>query len=195
MAKDDKAVDPVAERLAELDRLIEEQKKRLAQTTGGGMTAEQFTQVLATMQQGQKEIADASRPVRHSNPDHLHISAFSHPEGDLKRPKNKLARETFLNGHRESEEDLTPGEIDAYNAIQHSCEARDGRWTAVVKGKRLLIDVPSKTPDDRMDLPSSLTLILRELALGKRAADPVEMAARLSALEKQMAEQGLSPST
>lgn len=153
--------------------------------------AEQLAQVLASQTEGQKAIALAARPVSFSNPDHEHISAFSYPEGDRKRPKPKLARETYFNGHRESAEELMPAEIDAYNAIQHSCEARDGRWTAVIKGNRLMIDVPTKTPDDRMDLPGGLVLILRELALGRRAADPIEMAARVAALEAMMAEKGL----
>lgn len=189
MAKD--IMDPVADRLAQLDALIEEQKKRLAQSGGGGMTADQLQAVLTSVTAGQKEIADASRTVTHSNPNHEHKSAFSYPEGDLKRPKPKLQRETYLNGHREAEDDLTPAEIDAYNAITHSCEARDGRWTAVVKGKRLIIDVPSKTPDDRMDLPNGLVLILLELAKGKRAADPMEMAARIAALEKAAEQAGI----
>ena len=193
--------DPIADRLAELDRLIAEQKARLAQpvAAGGGMTADQLERVLAQQAEATKELVQASRPSRHTNPDHTHVSAFSYPEGDLKRPKRKLGvydeagtlvrtRETFFNNHRESEDDLTPAEIDAYNAITHTCEARDGRWTAVIKRGQLHVNVPSFTMDERNDLPQGLVLILRELADGPRAVDPAEMAVRIAALEKQLAD-------
>ncbi len=102
------------------------------------------------------------------------------------------SRQVFFNGARESEEQLTPEEIDAYNAITESREARDGRWKAVIdqNGKRLLLTVPSHSLDDRGDVPP-LVLVLRELALGAKAADPSQMAARLAALEQAMAQHGL----
>ena len=191
--------DPIAERLAELDRLIAEQKARMAQSGGGGMTAEQLGQVLAQQREATKELVQSTRPVRHTNPDHEHKSVFSYPEGDVKRPKPKLGvydeagqlvrlRETFFNNHRENEDDLTPAEIDAYNAITHSCEARDGRWTATIKRGQLHVNVPSFTADERSDLPQGLILILKELADGPKAVDQASMAARLADLEKELAE-------
>lgn len=189
--------DPIAAKLAELDALIEQQKARLASlpTSGGGITASDLKEILATQTQAQREIADSTRSVRHSNPDHLHISAFSHPEGDLKRPKAKLDRETYFNGHREREDDLTPAEIDAYNAIQQSCTARedrgeDGMWKATVTKHRRLVRIPSFTADDRMDMNNGLVLNLLELSKGKAAVDPADMAIRIAALERQLSEQG-----
>jgi hypothetical protein len=183
--KNTQAADPVAERLAQLDRLIDEQKARLATlpAAAGGMSKDDLREVLA----GVKEDRESTRSVRHSNADHLHVSAFSHPLGDLKQPKARLTRETYFNNHRESEDDLTPAEIDAYNAITHTCEARggsEGGWTAVVKGNRLLVNVPSYTIDERMNLPNGLVLILRELAEGPRAVTPENMATRIAELER-----------
>lgn len=149
----------------------------------GGLSASDLKEILAS----QKEEREETRSVRRSNADHKHISAFSYPEGDLKAPKPKLARETYFNNHRESEDELTPLEIEAFNAITHTCEARGGSWTARVKGNRLLVDVPSQTMDDRMNLPDGLVLILTELAQGVRAVTPADMLAQIAALQKQVA--------
>lgn len=156
-----------------------------------GLSADDLKAILASQTDAQKAIAESAKPVRHSNPDHLHISAFSYPEGDLVRAKPKLARETYFNNHREKEDDLTPAEIEAYNGITQSCEAREGKWKAVVKGKKLYVTIPSFTMDDRGDMHNGLVLNLRELASGPRAADPVEMATRLAALEKAAAAAGI----
>src|SRR5687768_11906514 len=195
----DKPKDPVAERIAELDRLIAEQKARLAQAQpSGGMTAEQLAQVLAQQANATKELVQASRPVRQANPDHEHISVFSYPEGDLKRPKpqflagkNGQPREVFFNYHRESRDDLTPAEIDAYNAITHSCTAyeergTEGMWKAIVTPNRLEVRVPSYTADERSDLPNGLVLILGILANGPKAADPAQLAAELAEMKREL---------
>lgn len=153
---------------------------------GGGLTGADLKAIL----ESQDKKAQETRAVRHSNADHTHVSAFSHPEGDLKNPKPKLQgpdgkpRETYFNNHRESEDELTPAEIDAYNAITHTCEAREGLWKARVSSRRLLIDVPSYTMDDRANLPDGLVLILRELAQGERAVTPADMAVRIAELER-----------
>jgi hypothetical protein len=160
----------------------------LQSVQGAGVKPEDIKAILAQQAESTKELVQASRPMRHSNPAHEHKSAFSHPEGDVKRPKARLTRETYMNNHRESEDDLTPFEIDAYNAIQHPCEARDGTWTVRFNRNRMFIDVPSFTQDDRMNLPNGLVLILRELSHGAKAADPSEMLLRIAALEAQIAQ-------
>lgn len=190
MADKKDVTDPILDRLAELDRLIEEQKARMAAAPApAGLGAEALTAILAQQAKTTAEIAQAARPVRHSNADHLHVSAFSNPRGDLADPKPKLTRETFFNHHRESADDLTPAEVAAYNAVTHSCEARDGQWTATVRRNQLFIHVPSHTTDERMDLPNGLVLILRELADGPKAVDPADMLVRIAALEAQLAAQ------
>lgn len=191
------APDPIAAKIAELDRLIEQQKARLASMPSStGLSGDDLRAILASQTEAQRQIAEASRPVRHSNPDHTHVSAFSYPEGDLKRPKPTFLpgssgkpREVYFNHHREREEDLTPGEIDAYNAITKSCEARDGRWTAVVKSNALFVTIPSFTSDDRQDMHNGLVLNLRELADGPKAVDLVDVVAELAELRKQLAAQ------
>jgi hypothetical protein len=191
--KDDDAADPIADKLAELDRLIEEQKARLAAlpAQATGLTGNDLKMILDSQRENQKALVEATRQVRHSNADHEHKSAFSHPEGDLERPKAKFRfKEVFHNGHREREDDLTPAEIDAYNQITHSCEARGGRWTATVKNNRLMVTIPCFTLDERMDVPS-LPLQLLELAQGERAVTPDNMAAELIALRKAVETAGI----
>jgi hypothetical protein len=163
-----------------------------------GLDAEALAQILANQQQQTQAAIEKTRIVRHSNADHEHISAFSYPRGDLAQPKPRHVtrdgqpREVYFNGAREYEEQLTPEEIDAYNAITEARTSRDGQWTVRFKqdGKILLLEVPSYTPDDRAAVPP-LVLVLREMALGTKAADPVTMAARLAALEKAVADKGL----
>ena len=163
-----------------------------------GIDAEQLLMILDRHAANTAAQAEKVRVVRHSNADHEHKSAFSYPEGDLERPKPRhrtpdgRPREVYFNGAREHEEQLTPEEIDAYNAITESRATRDGRWKAEItqNGKRLLITVPTLTPDERGDIPP-LILLLRELALGAKAADPSQMAARLAALEQAMAQHGI----
>jgi hypothetical protein len=190
--KKDTVEDPIAARLAELDRLIEEQKARLAQTPTSGADFGVLERILNKQLENQQALAESQRTIHRQNPQHPGISAFSHPEGEMKRPKARLRYETFFNGHREREDDLTPAEIDAYNRFEHSCEARGGRWIAQLKNGRLVIDVPSRTIDDRMDLPNGLVLILTELSQGARAVDQASMVERIAELERKLAGQGVS---
>lgn len=185
MAKDEKdqtkepAIQPVTV------AMTMEQLQALVAAAGGGskgLTSDDLKALLDS----QKAEREETRAVRHSNADHKHISAFSHPLGDLQTPKPKLARETYFNNHHESEDELTPAEIEAFNAITHTCEARGGTWTARVKGNRLLVDVPSHTMDDRMNLPDGLVLILRELAQGERAVTPADMAIQIADLQRRL---------
>ncbi len=152
-----------------------------ASSPGAGLTAEALAEILKSNRTEQEN----RRAVRHSNADHEHVSVFSYPEGDLKRPKQKLARETFFNNHRVTEDEVTPLEVDCYNAIDATCSARDGRWEAIVDqgGRRLRVSVPSFTPDDRSDLPSTVE-ILMELAQGTKAVSRLDMIARIAELER-----------
>lgn len=141
----------------------------------------------------QQQTLDEDRRVRpRENVNHPGISAFSYPEGELKRPKPMLKRVTYWpQGVKLNEDLLTPEEIQAFNAIDHSCTARDGSWTATVtrNGTTEILEViaPVKTPDDRMNLPNGLLLILRELREGPESVDVGSMAARIARLEAQLA--------
>lgn len=139
----------------------------------------------------QESLAEDRRVRPRENVNHPAISAFSYPEGNLKRPKPALKRITFHCRVKQNDDLLTPEEIEAFNAFEHNCTARDGAWTATIERngttERLLIDHPSKTPDDRMNLPNGLLLILRELRQGPESVDVGSMAARLARLEAQLA--------
>jgi len=151
---------------------------------------------------------EVRRTVRRSNSDHSHQSALNfdircalcksgavHAEtGNLGHPKPELRYDTYFCWGKQNEEQLTPVEVELYNAFESSKEARDGTWTATIervsaKRKKLHVLVPYATLDGIRDLPS-LEQILIELLYGKSVVDPVlsmqriaELEARLKALE------------
>jgi len=153
-----------------------------ASSPAAGLTPEALAEILKTNRAEQ----ESRRTVRHSNADHEHKSVFSYPEGDLKRPKPRLVRETYFNNHRETEDELTPLEIESFNAITADCTARGETWRAKIdqNGRRLQVNVPSFTLDELNDLPKSLPEILMELAQGPKAVTPLDMIARIAELER-----------
>src|SRR2546422_10720479 len=58
-----------------------------------GLSAEDLQAILVSQRATQQAMVESTRTVRHSNPDHPHISVFSFPEGDAKRKKPTLTRE------------------------------------------------------------------------------------------------------
>ena len=133
-------------------------------------------------------VAERRRTTRQSNSYHGEISPFSHPEGELAHPKAKLDRETWFCSCRQEEAQLTPDEIDLYNAIQVSKTWRgDPKMGAEVTPKRRFIMLPHVSIDERMSLPPSLALILMELQSGADAVKPEHMADELLALRAQVA--------
>src|SRR5262245_34762456 len=99
-----------------------------ANSPAAGLTPDALKEILKS----NREEQESRRSVRHSNADHEHKSVFSYPAGDLKAPKPKLrapdgrTRETFFNNHLQTEDELTPLEIDCSNAITATCSARAG---------------------------------------------------------------------
>lgn len=133
----------------------------------------------------------AERSAPRDNPNYNEVSPFTYPEGEKVRPKPSLIRDSYFAGARQREDALTPGEIDLFNRFDTGIRtSRNGTWKAEVRqngsSQELHIDVPVRTPDDRMSLPP-LALILRELLEGQKAADPTRMAERLAELEKKLA--------
>jgi len=166
-----------------------------------GVTGEDLREILKS----QREAADEStrqsmqtltNALIRENQTAPEISVFSYPEGDTARPKPRFVdpegreRETYFCDARQREEQLTPAEIDAFNAIQDDCECRGGSWKARVHGdgKRtiLRVNVPCKDTDARMDLPKSLTAILFELKNGKKALDIDQLARQLADMKNQL---------
>lgn len=143
---------------------------------------------LAFQQSTQAQQQRVSRPENAQDPG---ISAFSYPEGEVARPKPRLLRETFCNHVKQYEDLLTPAEIEAFNAFTRNCSARNGAWTARIdqngSTERLFIDFPCKTPDDRMNLPNGLTLILAELLGGPAAVDLGTLSSQLASAQAEIA--------
>jgi hypothetical protein len=65
----------------------------------------------------QFEAEAQKRVLRPENEHHPGISAFSYPEGDLKRPKPELKCKTFWVGIDEREEQNTPEELELFNQL------------------------------------------------------------------------------
>jgi hypothetical protein len=139
--------------------------------------------------------AQSTIQVYPQNARHPGISAFSHPEGDVARPKpvlrpgkNGQPGLCFFCGSKEDPDTLTPHQIDLYNRFDRTRTSREGRWRAEVSpnGVDLSVTVPCKTLDERMDLPS-LDIILTELLDGAAAVDPISLAQRVQDLERQLA--------
>lgn len=145
--------------------------------------------------------AEAAQKARWpENASHPHVSVYSYPEGDILRPKPKLVRDTYFCGVREEEDRLTPGEIDAFNAIDTPREIRGGAWRAVIKtpksvgGKQTLeVYVPKDTVDQRMLLPS-LHLILHELNGGPSTEDVMSLVKQIESLKSLLAAKGVTTS-
>lgn len=163
-----------------------------------GFSAEQLLELAGSMPKGgaaggftrddiERLIKSGSDGKYRQNMQHPGISAFSHPEGDVKRPKAAL-RPTWVNGHLENPEQLSPAEIDAYNSITRSCSARNGQWTATVKRngskEELHIILPTGV-DTRPNEP--IPVICRELKDGPAAVDPISLAQRVAELEAKLA--------
>ena len=135
--------------------------------------------------------AEGMRRVMHpQNAQAPGISKFSHPEGELAHPKDKLLRPVYFCGHREDEEMLTPTEIALYNRVTKSYTARSGRWRADLRQNggqdELHVSVPCATIDDRMNIPP-LALVVRELLDGEAAVDALALHDRVKDLEAKLA--------
>ena len=128
-----------------------------------------------------------------SNPNYPKISVFTYPEGERARPKPTLLRETWHNNARIREDQCTPEEILAFNALSASLpdpnaerSTRDGRWIAKVSrnNQKLMIIIPCRTIEDRDESNmSSVLMFCRELAEGKGAVTPQSMAADIEQLK------------
>lgn len=162
--------------------LLEIADAQTAARHSGGLTKE----ALAELIEGQR------KAVNPSNARHPQVSAFSHPLGDDAQPKGTLDRETYFLNAKQYEEQLTPAEIAAYNALTESKLIRkpEGDWSVEVTPKRRLVNVPAANLDQLMMLPNGLVLILKELADGSAAVDPVNMAKEIQALKDRLAAAG-----
>lgn len=137
-------------------------------------------------------IKEQGRTTLKSNAQHPGISAFSHPEGDVAHPKDKLNMDTYHCGVRLREDTLTPAEITLLNDLNSDRECRGGKWKVEIQKvgnrARRLLWMPIKTMDDRASLPESLSLILLELATGSETLNPNFLVEEVLKLRKQVAD-------
>jgi hypothetical protein len=127
------------------------------------------------------------------NPEYPRHSSLNFPEGERARPKPRLLRETWHNSARIREDECTPAEVLAFNALSESLpqpgderSSRDGRWIAKVSrnNAKLIVLIPCKTVEDRAEANNtSVLMFCRELAEGKGAITPESMAADLAQLK------------
>lgn len=162
---------------------------------GGGLDGAQLERILTRVTEAAAAPSNVlASKLKPENADHLHVSAFEHPEGGLAKPKPALKRELVFLG-RAREADLTYAEVIAVNALNDSLKrserriCRDGKWKAVVSDDdlRLTISVPVKTIDDRQDLPSFLAIV-QELASGEKPKNQDDILSELTILRAQVAE-------
>ena len=152
---------------------------------GIGVSKDDLKEVLDSNAEGMR------RALKPENARHPDVSAFN-PEGERDHPKPKLRRKTFWAGQELHQEELTPAEIDEFNAVEHSLEARNGAWRAELRRtaksgeSELHVVFPCANVDDRMELPGML-LMMKELLGGAKSVDPATLAERVAELEKQLA--------
>lgn len=158
---------------------------------GVALKPEQIKELIAGVASGTQK---ALRPEVAVHPG---ISVFSYPEGDVARPKPVLTRDTYFCGIKEEEERLTPGEIDAYNAVGQPRECRGGSWRAEIKrsqsvgGKEsLFVWVPHNTMDQRNVLPPSLILLLTELNGGPSTENLLDLLRQIENLKALLVKKG-----
>lgn len=177
------------------EQLNELLKRAEVVPTTTGMTPEQIQTVVMTA--GAANARAMQLALRRENPNYPERSVFN-PKGVFTDdgvqlpPKVKLSRETYYVGVRLGGELETPEEIELFNRFTGDRDARGGKWTArltnVAGKERLVVDFPHRNTDERMELPSDMKLILRELLLGEAAVNPATMSARIATQDTQIKE-------
>jgi hypothetical protein len=130
--------------------------------------------VAAAVSQATIQVQERISPLesRHSSK----VSSFN-PEGLKERPK--LRARVIFGGGEMKEKFLTNDEIAALNSITEPGDYQGGRWHVRIRKddsnkETIMVDFPSKTIDDRMELPRSMKAIidtiLAEVAQNKKTA-------------------------
>lgn len=143
-------------------------------------------------------VRETLRQERPENPSYPEKSVFFprgkfDDKGHANAPKIAFRRPTFFNNVHLKGELETEEEIALFNGFTEDRTAREGRWKATIfnkgtKFERLLVEIPSKTTDDRMDNSLPLPLILLELQGGAEAVNPTTLQARIDALQARVDE-------
>lgn len=152
---------------------------------GTVLTFEQLKDLMVGVAEGSSRAMHKElQPINPTFPD---VSAYN-PLGERDHPRPDLARPTYFCGGEQNRDWLTKDEIEAFNAIQTDCSARDNRWTARLRRdesgqERLFVNVPHRGIDQRAELPP-LLIILRELVEGPELNDVEMLRLRVQELEE-----------
>jgi hypothetical protein len=95
--------------------------------------------VIEQLLEQQQQLLVKTKP---ENTDHPGISAFSYPEGDLKKPKPDLKCEFIWCGQEESKEQLTPEEIELRNRLEPG-----NYFVTKANGQKIKFNVAAKYTD------------------------------------------------
>jgi len=164
---------------------LEDLVEALRGAQGSGLTKDDLSEVMEQNAEGMR------RALKPENARHPDVSVFN-PEGERDHPRPKLRRKTFWAGQELHHDELTTTEIDLFNKVEHSLEARNGSWRAELRRTakdgqaELHIVFPCASVDDRMELPG-MVLLMQELLGGAKSVDPATLAERVAELEKQLA--------
>lgn len=192
MAKHD--VSPEA--AATVTGLTDEQLDRILSRIGGGGNSS--NDAIATLAQTMKELvaaqnrsADATeKTIIRQNATHPGLSAFSHKEGEVAHPKNKLSAHTLFLGVPQFEDSLTPVEIDLFNSITTGRNARDGAWTATyepsTQGGKPKLNVSIAIQEGDLASTPPLVQILAELATGAKAEDVSTLLVDMAQMKREL---------
>lgn len=179
---------------------------------------ERMLSALEGIAQGNKRLGEEfARTVRRSNAQASGVTVFAfdkrcaycttkqrHPvvdetgavvpnaEGSYAHPKPKLVHKVFVCGGPQTEESLTPLEIELFNSFTRSSTAHGGAYTAMLRrdgtSSVLTIDFPAKSLDNLQDLPRTLAELLAELLYGDEATDAQDLVGEVMRLKKRLAE-------
>ncbi len=180
--------DELREQIASLQEMVNALLQQKA--SSGGIDADTLEAIMTRVA---KVSADAqAHAINPSNPDHLHISAYSYPEGDLVRPR-ALKCKMFWVGY-EIDLDITAAhEIELLNLATpgtYTFTRTDGlrRETLTITGEyapdgvtltKLYFDFPAR--EDRDSLPTLANMLRQAFKV------PTEEQRRIAELEAQLA--------
>jgi hypothetical protein len=185
--------------IAALRALPQEQLAEVLKSAGAapstiGMTPELLSTILT--QSGAAQAQAMKLVMRRENdkyPERSHFlpRGLYDDAGEPQAPKLTFTRPTFFQEARLGGELETEEEIELCNRFTETRELTAKQWRAEVRqvgGKEQLhITVPSRTVDDRMNLPGEFRLILMELLGGPEAVNPVMLQKQIADLQARVA--------
>ena len=118
------------------------------------------------------------------------IGGLKHEDGRFAHQKPEMRYEAYQCGVRLRADSLTIMEVELLNQFDRNCEARDGKWTAVIDRQgttpRLLTTHPASDLIATLgDIPP-FNLFLMELLHGKASVDPNNLHEEIKRLREEV---------